>query len=163
MKTPKKLGIILVAFLSCFASGCASHRVTVTYVDWHYRHLAYGYQPVIEASINGVSGHFVIDTGAMGPALTTTAVHRCGIAVTSGHGSIVGAGGDKVKMLEATNVTVRFSGNYVIHWPVVLVFPNDLATPPGTNENLFGIIDYQTLRTHGAVMDMKRKTITLSK
>jgi Aspartyl protease len=145
------------------ATGCVSQRVTIPYVDWHYQPLAYGYQPVIEASINGVSGHFVIDTGAMGPALTTTAAHCCGITVTPSQGSIVGAGGDKVKMLEATNVTVRFSQDCVIHWPIVLVFPNDLATPPGTNEPLFGVLDYQTLRIHGAVMDMKQKTITLTK
>jgi Aspartyl protease len=163
MKTRKIFTLILAAILSCWVTGCASHHVTVSYGDWHYPSPVYGYQPVIEASINGISGHFVIDTGAMGPALTSTAVHRCGIAVTSAHGSIVGAGGDKVEMLQATNVTVIFSGNYAIHWPVVLVFPNDLATPPGTNENLFGILDYQTLRTHGAVIDTKRKTVTLTK
>jgi hypothetical protein len=163
MKTRKKLGLILMAILSCWATGCVSHRVTIAYADWHYPPPVQGHQPVIDASINGVSGHFVIDTGAMGPVLTITAVHRCSIGVTSSHGSVVGADGDKMKMLEATNVTVRFSNNYVIHWPVILVLPNDLATPPGMNGTLFGVLDYQTLRTHGAVMDMKQKTITLTK
>ena len=156
-------GFFLAAILNCIVSGCASHRVTISYVDVHYKPPAYGYQPIIEASINGVSGNFVIDTGAMGPALTKTAVSRCGIAVTPSQGYIVGAGGGNVRMMQATNVTVKISQDCAIHWPTVLVFSGDLAQPKGTNDNFFGILDYGSLRAHSAVLDMKQKTITLTK
>src|ERR1035437_2360351 len=156
-------GLFLGAFLCWMVSGCASHRVTISYVDVHSKPPAYGCQPIIEASINGVTGHFVIDTGAMGPTLTKTAVSRCGIAVTPSKGYIVGAGGGNIPMMQATNVTVRIWQGVAIHWPIVLVFPSGLPQPPGTNDNFFGLLDYGSLRAHNAVLNMKHKTITLTK
>jgi hypothetical protein len=154
--------IIIAVVLSCLLTGCISHRIAISYVDLHYPPPIMGDQAVIPASINGVSGHFVIDTGAMAPALTTTAVQRCGLKAIPGQGFAVDAWGGKVKMMQATNVTVKLAPDFVIHWPSVLVLPKDISKPPGTNDNFFGIIDYHTLQEGQAVMDMKHKTITLT-
>jgi hypothetical protein len=157
--------VLFAAILSYLAIGCASQSqsVTISYRDQHYQPPAYGYQPIIKASINGVSGYFVIDTGAMGPVLNSTAARRCGIAVMPSEGYIIGAGSGNVSMMQATNITVKFSQGFVIHWPLVLVLQGELATPAGTNDNFFGILDYRTLRANHAVLDMKNKTITFTK
>jgi hypothetical protein len=156
-------GFFLGVFLIWIVSGCASRRVTISYVDVHYKPPVYGYQPIIEATINGVSGHFLIDTGAMAPALSKTAVSRCGLAVTPSKGYITGAEGGNITMMQATNVTVRFSQGVAIHWPIVLVFSGDIPQPAGTNDTCLGVLDYGSLRAHGAILDMKQKTITLTK
>jgi hypothetical protein len=163
MITRTILAITFTALLSCLAIGCGSHPVTIPYVDLHYKPPGHGYQAVIEASINGVSGRFVIDTGATAPTLTSTAVHRCAIVVEPSQGRIVGPGGGVMTMMQATNITVRFAQGFAIYWPRVLVFFGDLGEPSGTNDSFFGVIDYGSLRAHCAVMDMKKKTITLTK
>jgi hypothetical protein len=162
MHTHTILAIAATAFLELLSTGCASHRVTLDYTDSHLKPPARGVQPVLEGSINGVSGHFVIDTGAMGATLTATAVQRCGIAVTPSDGFAIGVGG-KVAMMQATNVTVRLAQDVTIHWPIILVLPKGHSNPADTNDDFFGILDYRTFAVRHAVMDMKQKTITLTK
>ncbi len=99
----------------------------------------------------------------MGPTLTPTAVQRCGLVTAPSNGFGIGVGGDKVSMMQVTNITVTFSPDLAIHWKHVMVLPADLYLPQGTNGNFFDILDYQTLRNLHAVIDMKHKTITLTK
>ena len=118
-------------------------------------------QPTIIGSINGVSGHFLIDTGASGQYLTMTAARRCGITVIPSQLSTVDAWGDRIPMMEATNITVKLSRDVEIRWPVVLVLTNDNEN--SVNHDFFGILDYETLVSAHAVIDMNHKTLTISK
>lgn len=162
MSTRIILIIAAAAFLDLFAVGCASQRVTVAYVDRQFKPPVRGVQPVLEGSINGVPGRFVIDTGAMAPMLSQTAIERCGITAIPSEGFGLGVGG-KIALLQATNVTFRVAPDFAIHWRTIMVFSKDISVPSETNDDFFGILDYRTLEAWHAVMDMKNKTITLTK
>jgi hypothetical protein len=149
------IGHIASLLLCCLFAGCAANRVTLGYT--------YGrWLPVLDGSINGISGHFVIDTGSSAPMLTQTAIERCSIALTTNHGSGYGVGG-KIEPMLATNVTISLTQGVTFHLRSVAVFPKLGDKSANTNSDFFGIIDYRTLAARGAVMDMTRKTITLTK
>lgn len=57
-------------------------------------------------------------------------------------------------MMKATNIVAELAPGFTVHWPEVLV---------SWEENFFGIIDYRTLKEANAVIDTKRKTITVAK
>ena len=158
---------IFTALVSFAVTGCVSgprpsvrlciegaNQVTIPYTD-AYGVLRYEGHPTIEVSINSVTGRFIIDTGATVPILNMTAVRRCGIQLSSEPAKTEDFWGDKVGMKLATNITVRLAPNFTVHWPKVLVHPGDDA--------YFGILDYGTLKAGHAVMDMKQKTITITR
>jgi hypothetical protein len=141
------------------AGGCAPHRITLDYYDRPVEPPFKDVEPVLDGSINNVSGYFVIDTGSMRATLTQSAIARCGIDTFPGGGVGMGVGG-KIALMEATNVTIRFAKDYAIHWQRIPVFPK---MPSDTNALFFGVLGYPTLAERHAVMDTKHKTITLSK
>ena len=55
----------------------------------------------------------------------------------------------------ATNITIRFTPQFSIHYKEVLVSPE--------HGDDFGLLDFGTLRSAHAVMDMEQKTITVTK
>jgi len=132
-----------------------ANQVTISYSDTNG--FLYGH-PGIEASINGVSGSLMIDTGTVAPLLSRQAVRLCGI-VLSPSPNQWWDGQRMVSMEMATNVTVRLTPNFAIHWPEVAV----LSTEDKRETNFFGFLDYGTLRAAHAVMDTNKKTITLSR
>jgi hypothetical protein len=113
---------------------------------------------MVEASINGVSGSFIIDTGSPNSFLFVPTIDRCKIACSSFHGQALGVEG-KVELLEATNVTVNFASGFKIHWSSVPVLPANSQV----NSDFLGLIGYSTLAGRNAVLDLKHKTITLMK
>ena len=148
-------------------TGCASpnrrrrvtsdtHKpITISYSDT-YGILRYESHPVFRASINGVSGYFLIDTGATTPILTVTAARRCGLTVFSPPASEATRDfwGQKIRMMKATNVVAELAPGFTVHWPEVLV---------SGEEGFFGIVDYLTLKAANAVIDTKSRTITFTK
>jgi predicted aspartyl protease len=85
--------MVLAAAASFALAGCVrypkpavqligTNQVTLSYRD-NYGLLRYESHPTIEASINGVAGLFIIDTGATIPMLTMTGARRCGIPLSS--------------------------------------------------------------------------------
>ena len=150
--------------LSLTMPGCASNKrptfvfngtnqVTIPYSETG-AFLHFAGLPTVTASINGVTGTFIIDTGAQGPLLTTTAVRRCGIFASPSADKGVGVWGEQFPLEVATNVTVQFTPNFAIHYSKIMVSPE--------KGNNFGLLDYGTLRTAHAVVDMNQKTITLT-
>ena len=108
---------------------------------------------MIRASINGVSGQFIIDTGATIPILGVEAARRCRFRPfwPSEKEPTNSFWGEKIRMMKATNLVVELAPGVTVHWPEVLV---------SGETNFFGIIDYRTLRAANAVIDTKNKTIT---
>lgn len=68
-----------------------------------------------------------------------------------------------MRLMEATNVTIRLAQDYTIHWQHIAVLPQMSSGSDGTNDMFLGILDYRTFAVRHAVMDMKNKTITLTK
>lgn len=131
-----------------------ANHITIHYTD------TYGFQryeghPTVDVYINGVAGRLIVDTGATVPILNMTAVHRCGIVLSPAVAGTNDWWGEQVGMKLATNVTVRLAPNFTVHWPKVLVHQGE--------EDCFGILDYGTLKAEHAVMDMKQKTITVTR
>jgi hypothetical protein len=142
--------------------GCASQSVTLGYHDQTVAAPFRGVRPVLNGSINNISGYFVIDTGAMGTTLSQTAMERCGISAFPSGDVAIGIGG-KTTMMEATNVTILLAEDYMIHWQRIAVLPQMSSGPDATNDIFLGILGYQTFAVRHAVMDMKNKTITFTK
>jgi len=132
----------------------ATNTIKIRYSD-SYGLARFRDHPIIEASINGVIGPFVIDTGATIPILNMTAVRRCGISVSAGPVKTGDFWGDQVGMKLATNVSLQLAPGLVVHWPKVLVHPGEDVT--------FGTLDYGTLRAGHAVIDTNQKTITMTR
>ncbi|MGD0537824.1 MAG: aspartyl protease family protein [Verrucomicrobiota bacterium] len=158
--------ITFVALLSLglAATGCVSSRkpvfdlegksVTIPF-EVSGTFLRFAGHPTVKAMINGVTGRFIIDTGAPGPILTTTAVRRCGIVTFPSRSRGADMFGAVYPLSLATNITIRFTPQFSIHYKEVLVSPEH-----GDN---FGLLDFGTLRSAHAVMDMGQKTITVTK
>ena len=173
MSSRRIFGILAVVLSTFLAAGCASHpgsgpgagrtgQITIPYTDSADLPI-YASRPTIEASINGVSGRFILDTGAASPSLTTTAVRRCGIAESRSSTIGVDTSGSEVPLMSATNVTVKLAPEFSIHFPTVLVLPTQLDAGSGTNQDFFGVLDYRTLRAGHAVLDTKNRTLTMSR
>lgn len=137
--------------------GCASNRVTMAYFESQDTPQFHQVHPVVNVTINGVSGYFIVDTGSPGPCLSMTAVRRCGIESRLSHDYARGIGG-RVELMVATNVTVKLA-NVGFHWTEIPVLPEGAAD---TNQDFFGLLGYSTLVASHAVMDTKRKTITMT-
>ena len=155
------ISIVATGLISCLAAGCASGQRKISYSDSDSGRMVHGVHPVVIGSINGVSGHFLIDTGASGQYLSMTAVRRCGIAVTPSQRFSVDAWGNHIAMLEATNVTVKLSHDVEIRWPLVMVLTS--SNEDSIDQNYFGILDYETLESAHAVLDTRHKTLTIEK
>jgi len=173
MNAHRILGVLALVLSTFWAAGCASHpnsdpgavragQITIPYTDTAGESI-FAYRPTIEASIDGVPGRFILDTGAAEPSLTTTAVSRCKIAVSRSSAIGVDASGSEVPLMSATNITVKLAPDFSIHFPSVLVLPTQVDQGSSSNHDFFGVLDYRTLRAGHAVMDMKYKTITLSR
>jgi len=128
--------------------------ITMRYSD-SYGLSRFAEHPIIEASINGVTGPFVVDTGTTIPILTMTGARRCGVPVSSAPVLKGDTWGEQVGMKLATNVSLRLAPGFVVHWPKVLVHPGEDVT--------FGTLDYGTLRAGHAIIDTKQKTITMTR
>lgn len=164
--TWRRLKSIILVLAGTFAlTGCISHprpvvmlmstnEVTIHYRD-DYGLLRYEGHPAVEASINGVTGHFIIDTGATIPMLTMTGAQRCGVPLSPATKAAVPFWDGKVNMKVATNVSVTLAPGLVVRWPTVVVHPGF--------EQFFGIIDYTTLKSGHAVMDVSQKTIRMTR
>ena len=115
--------------------------------------------PTLKASINGVGGNFVIDTGAGVPILTRVAAERCNVTLRPERETQkVDILGGITPMRIARNVTIEFSPHFKVHYSMVYVDASESRDWPW-----FGIIDYQTLKAANAVIDVSRKTITFSR
>jgi hypothetical protein len=147
--------------LSCIAIDCASRQRKLSYFDSDDGRMVHDVHPIVVGSINGISGHFLIDTGASGQYLSMTAVRRCGIAVTPSQRYSVDAWGNRIAMMEATNITVKLSHDVEIRWPRVMVLTS--TNEDSINQNFFGVLDYETLESAHAVLDTNHKTLTISK
>ena len=113
-------------------------------------------RPVIEGSINGVHGKFLIDTGASVPLLTTRAVQQGKILLSSKTRLSKFIGDD------APSKFRRVEGDVILNLAKVNIIWSDVFVAPGLDrEEWLGVIDYQTLKTAYAVIDVKKKTITL--
>jgi hypothetical protein len=160
------LKFALVACTAGFITSCRSARplavtfdaaqtTTISYKD-KVGILRYESHPMIRASINGVSGHFMIDTGATIPILGIEASRRCKFKAfwPSASDYTHSFWDEKIRMMKATNLVIELAPGVTVRWPEVLV----------TGEtNFFGIIDYATLKAANAVIDTRNKTITFSK
>src|SRR4051812_7069140 len=131
-----------------------TNTITIRYSD-SYGLARFKHHPVIEASINGVTGPFVIDSGATIPFLNMTAIRRCGISVSSVPVKTGDFWGDKIGMKMATNICLQLARGVVVHWPEVFVHPGE--------DVVFGTIDYATLKAGQAVIDTKRETIRMTR
>ena len=63
--------------------------------------------------------------------------------------------GGQFALETATNVTIRIGARFSLHYDEILVSPKE--------DDHLGVLDFGTLRSLHAVMDMGKKTITLSK
>ena len=113
--------------------------------------------PCVEASINGVKGIFIVDTGANTPYLTKTGADRCHLVTSAKVVKKVDMFyAPKAGMKEAKNVTIEFGDSGVkIKWSKAIV--DDRKDP------WFGLIDYHTLKAMHAVIDTNEKTIRISR
>ena len=157
---------VLVVCVAALVCGCQSTKkpsvtigsskpITISYSDT-VGILRYEGHPVIRGSINGVSGNFVIDTGATIPILGIAAARECRFKPFWPPASdrTNSFWGEKIVMMKATNIVAEFAHGFSVHWPEVLV---------SGEEEFFGIIDYRTLKEANAVIDTKNKTITVAK
>ena len=158
-----RLSVVISCLVAVASSGCAlvSQRsdlrleggvaVKIPYEEgWLGR-------PVIEGSINGVRGKFLIDTGANEPVLTMKAIRECGIAL-SPRTKVVGFVGDDVpKEFRRVDgdVTIEIEGARI-------TWGNAAVLSGQTSYKWFGLIDYHTLKAAHAVINLKERTITLS-
>jgi hypothetical protein len=157
-----KLSIIVATcLLSCLAIGCVSDQHKLSYFDSDGGRMVHDVHPTIIGSINGVLGHFMIDTGASGQYLSMTAARRCGIAVTASQRFSVDASGNRIPLMQATNVTIKLSRDVEIYWPLVMVLES--SNQDSMDQSFFGILDYETLVSAHAVLDTKHKTLTVGK
>jgi hypothetical protein len=155
-----------LALLVCFVfTGCArfpsprvelhgTNTITIHYSD-NYGLRRFAQHPIIEATINGVTGPFVIDTGTTIPILTMTGARRCGISPSLQPALKGDTWGSEIDMKMATNVSLQLAPGFVVHWSKVLVHPGEDVT--------FGTLDYGTLKAGHAVIDIKQKTLTMTK
>src|SRR5262245_39314271 len=108
---------VLCCLIALASSGCAlvsqrhSRFEGETAVTIPYKEGWFG-RPVIEGSINGVRGKFLIDTGANEPVLTMRAIDECGIALSHRTKPVGFAGDDAPKKLPRVdgNVTIEIKG-----------------------------------------------------
>jgi hypothetical protein len=153
--------IIAAALFSCMSTGCASRRVTIPYFESHDNPPIRQAKPMLAASINGVSGHFLIDTGAACSILTMTAARSCALGVLPSEDRASSIGSE-VALLQTTNVTIKLAADVDIHWRNILVLPDEADKQIQTDTNVFGILGYPTLAARHTVIDMKRKTLTMT-
>ena len=130
-----------------------ARQIRISYIDTTPFLRAEGL-PVIRGSINGVAGYFLLDTGATVPILTSTAARRCHFHAywPSPSEKTNRLWKEDDTMMKATNITAEFAPGFTVHWPEVMV---------SSVEGFFGIVDYGTLKSAGAVFYIKNKTITL--
>ncbi len=129
----------------------AGPSVTIPYQDdWDRR-------PIVEASLNGVRGKFLVDTGADGPLLTMSAVQRCGIPLSKASISAGFLGDDGAGRFKrvAGKVTIELG-------PVIITWGNAAVTSGLGSEKWFGVIDYRTLKAAHAIINTQERSITLS-
>jgi hypothetical protein len=158
--------LIVCTCLTGFITSCRSpnaptiahegeKRITISYVDT-VGIFGYPRHPFVRASINGVSGWFLIDTGSETPILGIEAARRCKFNVfwppeTDRTNTFWG---ESIRMMKATNIVAQLAPGVTVHWPEVLV---------SGETNFFGIVDYRTLKAANAVIDTRSKTITFTK
>jgi hypothetical protein len=159
-------GRIIIALVTpLFVIGCASSRkatfelgglttVTIPF-EVSGAFSSFAGHPMLKGTINGVTGKFLIDTGAPGPLLTATAVEKCGIVLSPRQSRGADMWGKVFPLKIATNVFIKFNPDFTVHYAEVLVSPE--------KSDHFGLLDYGTLHSAHAVMDMERQTITVSK
>jgi len=158
--------LAVVGCVAVLIAGCRSTKrpavtidpgkpITIPYSDT-VGILRYETHPVVRGSINGVSGNFVIDTGAVIPILGIAAARECRFEPFWPPASerTNSFWGEKVRMMKATNIVAEFAPGFSVRWPEVLV---------SGEEDFFGIIDYRTLKEANAIIDTKNKTITVTK
>ena len=158
--------LVAVVCMTALITGCLSTKgpavaiqsrkpITISYSDTAGI-LRYETHPVLRGSINGVSGNFVIDTGATIPILGIAAARQCRFEPFWPPASerTNRFWGEKIRMMKATNIVAEFAPGFSVHWPEVLV---------SGEEEFFGIIDYRTLKEANAIIDTKNKTITVTK
>src|SRR5436190_1455512 len=124
--------------LSLVLGGCApfskpaviwegTNTMVIRYSD-NYGLRRFADHPIVEASINGVTGPFVIDSGTTIPILTMTGARRCGVRILPAPVATGDTWGDQIGMKVATNVSLQLAPGFVVHWPKVLVHPGEDVT-----------------------------------
>jgi len=152
-------------FLLLLVSGCAAplghpkfefHGSNSVSIPFEESAPSYGSLPVIQLSMNGVVGRFIVDTGASGPMFTMTAVREWHLSVSDASGSARMADGSKARAKLVRDVTLDVAPQITLHWGEVYVSPEN-------NSPYFGMIDYHTLKGAHAVIDTSTKTITITR
>ena len=87
--------------------------------------------------------------------LTANGARQCGISSKPTGDKGVDMWGDHFALEKATNVTIRIGHRFSLHYDVILVSPRE--------DDHLGVLDFGTLESLHAVMDMGDKTITLTK
>jgi len=164
--SPVLLPLAVAGCVAALITGCRSTKrpavtidsrrpITIPYSDT-VGILRYEAHPVVRGSINGVSGNFVIDTGATIPILGIAAARQCRFEAfwPPASARTNSFWGERIRMMKATNIVAEFAPGFSVRWPEVLV---------SGEEKFFGIIDYRTLKEANAVIDTKNKTITVTK
>jgi hypothetical protein len=160
------LQLVVAGCVTALITGCRSTKrpavtidsrkpITIPYSDT-VGILRYETHPVVRGSINGVSGNFVIDTGATIPILGIAAARKCRFEAfwPPASDATNSFWGEKIRMMKATNIVAEFGPGFTVRWPEVLV---------SGEEEFFGILDYRTLKEANAIIDTKNKTITVAK
>ena len=162
----RQLEVWLVAGLVLFGvSGCAvvahrpqvdstaSNTVVIPYQDNLYFEEGL---PAIQASVNGATGSFLLDTGANVPLLSKRGLERFRLTASEKAGKQIEIYYDpKAKFYEVKNVTVDLGSGVKIKWSKAYVDEQD--------QPWCGIIDYRTLKALRAEIHTGNKTIVIPK
>lgn len=117
----------------------------------------FGGRPIIEGTINGVRGKFLIDTGANQPVLTMKAARECEIPLTQEIRTAEFLGD------EAPGEFAVVDGKIEIQIKGATISWNDASVASGLGSDIFfGVIDYRTLKAAQAIINVKKRTLTIS-
>lgn len=118
---------------------------------------------LVEASLNGQAGSFVLDTGANATVLDVAYAERFGVSgLPSGFGGAVGVGGGGranqagIESLRIGSVTVRQSRIVTTDLGQLLRVMDRL-----TGRTVYGIIGQDVLQEHRAIIDVARPMLYL--
>lgn len=159
------IGVFAALACVCAWTGCASapksvvvsvdkNRTTISFSEAGAFQPFFAGHPSITGTLKGVSGRWIIDTGAPGPLLTKAAVRKCGITTLPSRSKGGDMWGKSFPLERATNVTIHFTSAFSVHYDEILVSPDK-----GPH---FGLLDYGTLRAAHAVINCERRTIEVT-
>lgn len=117
----------------------------------------------IEAKINGISGRFIVDTGASNTCLGIDKIDRFELTTESTDVKAAGAGSSEMDALISTNNTIGIGGWEKRRHRIVLIdlFHVNLALEKQNASPVDGIIGADILKKGKAIIDYNRKRLFL--